>query len=124
MKVGVSLVFDAAHSLPEYEGKCRNIHGHTYRVDIVVEGDIDPDTRFVIDFADLKALLREVVEELDHRYINEIIDYPTAEYIALYIRDEMVKRLDKHLRIVSLRLYEGEDKWVEVEDKNNRREWK
>ncbi|HDM36259.1 MAG TPA: 6-carboxytetrahydropterin synthase QueD [Candidatus Syntrophoarchaeum butanivorans] len=115
MKVGVSLVFDAAHSLPEYEGKCRNIHGHTYRVDIVVEGDIAPDTRFVIDFADLKALLREVVEELDHRYINEIIDYPTAEYIALYIRDEMVKRLDKRLRIVSLRLYEGEDKWVEVE---------
>jgi len=114
MQIGVSVGFDAAHSLPEYPGECRNVHGHTYQVEVVVEGEIDPETRFVVDFADLKEILRGVVEELDHRYINDVIEYPTAEYIALYIKRGVEARLSENLRLVSVRLYEGEGKWVEI----------
>ncbi|VUT27550.1 MAG: 6-pyruvoyl tetrahydropterin synthase [Candidatus Syntrophoarchaeum sp. GoM_oil] len=115
MKIGVSLVFDSAHALPEYPGKCRQVHGHTYRVELIVEGNINPDTRFVADFADLKKILKGVIDELDHRYINEVIEYPTAEYIALYIRDGVRARLDDRLELVSVKLFEGEGKWVVVE---------
>jgi len=115
MRVGVSLGFDAAHSLPDYPGKCRNVHGHTYQVEVVVEGKIDPETRFVVDFTDLKTILRSVVEELDHRYINEVIEYPTAEYIALYIKKGVSARLSGNLRLVSVRLHEGGGKWVEFD---------
>ncbi|MCW7075670.1 MAG: 6-carboxytetrahydropterin synthase QueD [Candidatus Syntropharchaeales archaeon] len=114
MKIGISLPFDAAHSLPDYPGKCRNVHGHTYRVEIVVEGEINPDTRFVVDFADLKRILKHIIEELDHRYINEVIEYPTAEYIALYIRDALKSGLNEGLELVAVKLFEGEGKWVEV----------
>ncbi|MHC1567497.1 MAG: 6-carboxytetrahydropterin synthase QueD [Candidatus Syntropharchaeia archaeon] len=114
IKLGVISRFDAAHSLPEYRGKCRNIHGHTYTVEVVVEGNIDEKSRFVIDYFDLKRILDEVIDELDHKLLNEIIPYPTSEMIAIHIRDDLKKRLDG-VKLVSVRLWEGEDKWVMVE---------
>jgi len=118
MKLGVSADFSAAHSLPRYPGKCRNLHGHTYKVEVIVEGDKKPDTECVADFSELKAVVKEVLELVDHRYLNEIIEYPTSENIALFLKRELERKLkDSKLGIFlySLKLWEGEDKWVMIE---------
>ena len=60
MKLGMVTEFDAAHSLPGYQGKCANLHGHTYQVEIVVEGDVGEDG-FVMDFYQLKKILAEAL---------------------------------------------------------------
>jgi 6-pyruvoyltetrahydropterin/6-carboxytetrahydropterin synthase len=116
MKLGVQLQFDAAHSLPKYEGKCKNIHGHTYTAEVTVVGKVDSNTHFVLDYFILKKLLGEVLAKLDHRYLNEILDCPTSERIAQYIYGEMKEKLKGHnVELISLKLWEGRDKWVKIE---------
>ncbi|WP_457548704.1 6-carboxytetrahydropterin synthase QueD [Archaeoglobus sp.] len=110
MRVGVAEYFDSSHYIPGHE-KCGKVHGHTYRVEVEVEGELERG--MVIDFADLKNALREVVRELDHRLINEIIDNPTCENICTYIYKRLKEKL-KGVRIVRVRLYEGKDKWAEL----------
>ena len=118
MKLGLSVYFSAAHSLPRYLGKCRNLHGHTYKLEVIVEGEKNPDTEFIVDFLELKAVVKEVLELVDHRYLNEIIEYPTSENIALFLKRELERKLrDSKLGILlhSLKIWEGEDQWVMVE---------
>ena len=87
--------FDAAHNLINYHGKCERLHGHTYKLRVVVEGTPDSEG-MIIDFIELKALVKErILSRLDHSYINEIISQPSAENIALWIwgeLEESVKR--------------------------------
>jgi 6-pyruvoyltetrahydropterin/6-carboxytetrahydropterin synthase len=96
--------FEAAHRLPRHAGKCRNLHGHSYELVVVVERPVDPHSGMAIDFADLKALVRrEVVDPLDHRSVNERIDNPTAEEMTVW----MWKRLQPLLPgLVEIELYE------------------
>ncbi len=108
--VGVAEYFDSSHYIPGHE-KCGKVHGHTYRVEVEVEGELK--NGMVIDFADLKKALKDVVEELDHRLINEIIENPTCENICLYIYERLKGEL-KDVKIVRVRLYEGKDKWAEL----------
>jgi len=78
--------FEAAHQLPRHPGKCRNPHGHSYCLVVTVERPLDSDTGMGIDFADLKEVVRrEVVDLLDHRSLNECIENPTAEEMAVWI---------------------------------------
>lgn len=81
--------FESAHHLPCFpEGhKCRRMHGHSFRVDVVVEGEVDPAKGYLVDFADVKAAIRPVEEKLDHRVLNEIsgLEVPTAEVLAAWI---------------------------------------
>jgi 6-pyruvoyltetrahydropterin/6-carboxytetrahydropterin synthase len=114
MKLGIVTSFDAAHSLIGYAGKCKDLHGHTYTVEVIVEGEPDPETNFIIDYGDLKKIVNGVLDGLDHKYLNEIIDHPTSEMIAMHIRDEISKEL-KTLRLISVKVWEGKDKWVMVE---------
>ncbi|MDY6966585.1 MAG: 6-carboxytetrahydropterin synthase QueD [Halobacteriota archaeon] len=118
MKLGVITNFDAAHSLPRYDGKCRNVHGHTYTVEVIVEGEIDAESNFVMDYMELKLILEAVLERLDHRYLNDVIEYPTCEMIATYIKEELLKELslkEPPIKLVSLKIWEGKDKWVMIE---------
>ncbi len=118
MKLGVSTDFSAAHSLPRHPGKCKNLHGHTYKVDVVVEGDKKEDTECVADFSEVKAVVEEVIDLVDHKFLNEIISYPTSENIALFMKEQLEKKLnDSNLGVslYSLRIWEGKDKWVMVE---------
>ncbi|MHC1635173.1 MAG: 6-carboxytetrahydropterin synthase QueD [Candidatus Methanospirareceae archaeon] len=118
MKVGVSASFSAAHFLPRYRGRCENMHGHTYKVEVVVEGEKDKENEFVVDFAIIKGILKEVLAKLDHRLLNDIITYPTTENIALFLKEELEKRLkDSGLNISlhSVKVWEGEGKWVMLE---------
>ena len=113
MKTSVSrsFTFEAAHRLPWHEGKCRELHGHSYRLEVTVEGPLD-ERDVVMDFADVRDVVeREVVSRYDHRYLNDLIDNPTAEVIA----QEIWKALEAaELQVSRIRLWETTDSWVEV----------
>lgn len=88
--VARSFEFQAAHHLPRHEGKCRNLHGHTYRFEVLCDGPIDAESGMVVDFADMKAAVKShVLDALDHKLLNDVIEYPTAEYIAAWIWDQL-----------------------------------
>ena len=112
MKLGMIAEFDAAHSLPGYQGKCANLHGHTYQVEMVVVGNEGEDG-FVIDFYKLKEILGAVLQDLDHNCLNEILPNPTAETIAQWISERLKKEMETtSVRLFSLKLWEGKNKWV------------
>lgn len=81
--------FEAAHFLPNVpEGhKCRRIHGHSFRGEIAVRGEVDPKLGWVVDFADLKKAVDPIVHRLDHYLLNEIagLENPTSEMLAVWI---------------------------------------
>jgi 6-pyruvoyltetrahydropterin/6-carboxytetrahydropterin synthase len=78
--------FEAAHDLPNHPGKCKNLHGHSYVLVVTVERAVEPRSGMAIDFGDLKRIVRaEVVDVLDHTYVNDLIENPTAEVMAVWI---------------------------------------
>ena len=75
--------FDAAHYLPEYNGKCEKLHGHTYKLVVKIDGTPDKEG-MVIDFVRLKEIVKEaVLNKLDHSCINDILPQPSAESVTL-----------------------------------------
>jgi 6-pyruvoyltetrahydropterin/6-carboxytetrahydropterin synthase len=81
--------FDAAHRLEQYHGKCEALHGHTYRLEVTLEGMPDEEG-MVMDFLVLKDLVKtHVLSYLDHVYLNDVIIQPTAERIALWIWNQL-----------------------------------
>ncbi len=86
MRVKTAFDFEAAHRLPRHPGKCRDLHGHSYRLVVTVDRPVAEDSGIAIDFSDLKRVVRdEVVDRLDHTYINDRIDNPTAEVMAVWM---------------------------------------
>ena len=80
--VTCTFTFEAAHRLPWHSGKCRNLHGHSYRLDVTVAGPLD-DNGVVIDFDRLREIVdHSVIASWDHRDLNEVLDNPTAELLA------------------------------------------
>ncbi len=81
--------FEAAHRLPNAppEHKCTRLHGHSYKIELVCEGEADPRTGWLVDFDGMKRAFAPVHEQLDHRYLNEIegLENPTAENLARWI---------------------------------------
>jgi 6-pyruvoyltetrahydropterin/6-carboxytetrahydropterin synthase len=96
-EVCVEHTFAAAHALRNYHGKCENLHGHNYRVQVKVTGPELDTTGMLVDFVELKRLLRGVAERLDHQNLNEISPFdqvnPSAENIAKYLFEEINGRL-------------------------------
>jgi 6-pyruvoyltetrahydropterin/6-carboxytetrahydropterin synthase len=83
--------FEAAHQLPWHPGKCANLHGHSYLLDVTVTGDLTPDG-IVIDFADLKATVtKHVLDDYDHAHLNDFLPNPTAELIAADIANRLLE---------------------------------
>jgi len=102
-------------------GKCVNLHGHNYAVEVVVRGDVDPATGYLIDLKRLSDLIgREVIADVDHRNLNTDVPWladriPTAENLAL----AFWARLRPHLpdgSLQSVRVYETEKNWAECSD--------
>lgn len=89
MEIYKEFVFEAAHRLPNVpEGhKCARLHGHSFKIRLYVEGEVDPHLGWVIDFADIKRAFKPYYEILDHNYLNEIegLENPTAENLARWI---------------------------------------
>ncbi len=95
-------VFDSAHKLEWHKGKCKNLHGHTYKLQIAVEGELNKNG-VVMDFKDLDKTVKErVIKRLDHQYLNDIINNPTAENTCLWIW----KELEKEVNLKEIKLWE------------------
>ena len=97
MELRKTFQFEAAHLLPHLpeEHKCRRLHGHSFRAEIVVEGDCDPKLGWVIDYADITAAFKPLWEQLDHHYLNEIdgLKNPTSENVAIWIWERLKPNL-------------------------------
>lgn len=97
MELRKSFQFEAAHLLPHLPAghKCRRLHGHSFKVDIVVEGPLDPQLGWVMDYADISAAFKPLWKQLDHYYLNEVegLANPTSENIALWIWERLQPRL-------------------------------
>lgn len=108
MRLGRTFYLDSSHHLPDYKGKCESVHGHTYRLDVVIEGEPGA-SGMVLDFADLARIVDEnVIEPLDHKNLNTILDNPTAERITEWIWSALAAELP----LAEVTLYEGREKWV------------
>lgn len=99
-----TFAFEAAHWLPCFPDghKCRRMHGHSFKVDVVVEGDIPEGQHFLIDYGDLKAAIDPIHDLLDHRCLNDIVglENPTSEMIALWLWGKLQPKLPMLLEIV------------------------
>ncbi len=102
-EVRVETSFSAAHYLKNYDGKCENLHGHNYRVLAYARGKDLPSDGILIDFGEVKAALKEVCRNLDHKNLNDLEEdgllvfnnNPSAERIAAYIFDQLEMLLPK-----------------------------
>jgi len=85
--------FEAAHFLPTFpEGhKCRRLHGHSFRFEVVVEGEVDPAKGYLLDYGDIKKAADPIVRRLDHYHLNEIegLENPTSEVLARWIWERL-----------------------------------
>jgi len=113
MRVGKRFEFAAAHLLPGYEGACSDVHGHTWRVEIEVEGEVHIGTCMVVDFKRLKEIVKPIIDTLDHSYLNEIIANPTAEAIATWIAMNIQEPIEREgVQLISVAVWESETSWA------------
>lgn len=98
-EVSVDETFAAAHNLRNYHGKCEDLHGHNYKVRVVLAGQELDETGLLYDFVHLKGVIREVIGSLDHKYLNELAPFdtvnPSAENVAKYIYERTSQGLRK-----------------------------
>lgn len=114
MLVTKEFTFDSAHFLPNYHGKCENMHGHTYRLQVTVEGPEDQNG-LVIDFMILKEVVQKrVLDKLDHKLINDVIKIASAENTAVWIwkQLEKSKEFPKNARLHEVKLWETASSFV------------
>lgn len=97
MEVFKEFTFEAAHRLPNLPPghKCARLHGHSFRVELHVAGPVDGELGWVVDFGEIKQAFRPVLEQLDHRYLNEIegLENPTSENLAAWIWERVAPEL-------------------------------
>jgi 6-pyruvoyltetrahydropterin/6-carboxytetrahydropterin synthase len=97
MEIFREFTFEAAHRLPNVPAghKCARLHGHSYRVEVHLTGDVDPVAGWVTDFGDIKAAFAPLHEQLDHNYLNEIpgLANPTSEVLARWIWERLAGTL-------------------------------
>jgi len=92
-EVAVDQTFAAGHALRNYKGKCENVHGHNFKVQVILEGPRLDETGMLVDFIDVKNLMRGIIERLDHQFLNDVppfdVKNPSAENIAEYFYTSM-----------------------------------
>lgn len=117
MTVVKRISFDAAHYLPGYEGKCAQMHGHHWVVELGVKGPINEETGIVVDFVHLSDFLKEyVVDKFDHTLLNDIIPNPTAENLARYILMYTIRlEVKTGCKLAFIKCWETEDSYALLE---------
>lgn len=114
-EVMIQMSFSSAHYLRNYVGKCANLHGHNYKVEVHARGRKLDQIGMLIDFADLKAATKQVVDYLDHRNINDLPPFDreinsTAEEIAAYFLREVGAQINNdRLQVYKVRLWETDN---------------
>ena len=103
--------FSAAHRLREYQGACEQLHGHNWRVEMVVAGEKLTDLGLLMDFRDLKHILRAATDHLDHVFLNELPDFtrqnPTTENIARVVFQQCARQMPEGVRVKSVQVWES-----------------
>ncbi|MBP1748234.1 MAG: queuosine biosynthesis protein QueD [Deltaproteobacteria bacterium] len=112
--------FAAAHRLVGYKGKCEELHGHNFTVEVGVAGEQLQDDGMLIDFTIIKGHLHEILDSLDHKYINDIPFFSarasSAEYVAMYVFSEMEKRIgNDRVRMKMVRVWESDRAYASYE---------
>jgi 6-pyruvoyltetrahydropterin/6-carboxytetrahydropterin synthase len=96
-EVSVEQSFAAGHALRNYKGKCENVHGHNFKVRVVIEGEKLDETGLLVDFLDVKAAMQAIIARLDHVFLNDVAPFdvknPSAENIAEYFYLELTRTL-------------------------------
>lgn len=121
-KISITKVFtfDSAHHLNNYAGKCKNIHGHTYKLEVTLKG-IPDKNGLVIDFHDLNDIVeKEILTKIDHKYLNEILDFnPTCEMLGLWIWEQLSKNIeDLECNLERLVLWETPTSFITIDAKD------
>ena len=114
MKVSQTFRFESAHFLPHVPEthKCRRMHGHSYRAEVILSGPVDKHTGFIVDFFEIEDKAGRITASLDHVCLNEIegLSNPTVEIIAKWIFD----RVEQQIPLLhAVRVYETCDSWAE-----------
>lgn len=121
-KVSVTkkFTFEACHNLLNYDGACSKLHGHSYKLYVTVSSYIHPNSEkidecMVLDFKELKARVnKEIVDNLDHSYLNDFYVQPTAEVMVASMFNIISNIIPKDCTLERVRLYETEDSYAEV----------
>ncbi|WP_183599703.1 6-carboxytetrahydropterin synthase QueD [Paenibacillus phyllosphaerae] len=119
--VSKEFTFDSAHHLHLYDGKCKSMHGHTYKLQLVMSGKTD-HRGLAIDFSDIKRIAKErVIDRLDHRYLNEVLPpmNTTAENMVVWIYEQVDTALREegyapNVRLEEARLWETPTSYAAV----------
>lgn len=106
--------FAAAHNLRGYDGECENLHGHNWKVEVTVANRGLNKIGLAVDFKVLKKILKEVLENLDHKYLNEIPPFgkenPSSENLARYIFKQFKKAIkDKNIKVAKVKVWESDN---------------
>ena len=116
--------FEAAHYLPKHKGKCKNLHGHTYKLEVEVtagRGNFLGEDGMVMDFSDLKSIVENYINEnLDHAYLNQTITgTPTAENMLIILSTYLEGKFRAPLKVVRIRLWETSTSYAEWRKEND-----
>ena len=105
--------FEAAHYLPDYDGKCKDLHGHSYKLEVEVSNDKRVKKGYpemLVDFGDIKKIVNDhVIDVMDHKVLNTIFDYPTAEFM---VKDIFIT-LSNYFFVERVRLWETSTSYAE-----------
>src|SRR3990172_3042573 len=110
-EISVEYSFAAGHALRGYKGKCENVHGHNYKVQVTVAGEQLNASGLLVDFVDLRAAIQSIVDRLDHRFLNDLAPFdqlnPSAENLARYMCEELQPQVkEQAVRIQSVTVWE------------------
>lgn len=110
-ELSVESEFAAAHRLEGYSGLCENLHGHNWKVMVTVRSGVLNNLGMVMDFKDLKVHINNIMEDLDHKYLNDIEPFnsinPTTENIAKYICERLEETLPKDVHVEKVQIWES-----------------
>jgi len=106
--------FSAAHSLKYYEGRCENMHGHNWKVQVYIESDTLNKVGLVVDFKDMKQALHKFLDIIDHTNLNEVAELgglnPTSENLAKWLYGRLGKELNSEkVKVTKIRVWESRD---------------
>ncbi|HUF11937.1 MAG TPA: 6-carboxytetrahydropterin synthase QueD [Longimicrobiales bacterium] len=121
--VTVQSHYDSAHYLRNYKGKCENLHGHRYVVEVALGAEHLDDGGLAFDFVEVKKHLRDLTEHLDHQNLNDLFPFteiePSAENQARYIHDQLKERLPERMAAALLyaRVWETPTQWAQYSER-------
>jgi len=114
--------FSSAHNLRGYQGKCEELHGHNWKVGVKLGSETLDHLGMVIDFKIIKQKLNDIIQQLDHKYLNHTPPFndinPSSENIAFYIYQELKKKIDKsRIKLIKVTVWESDDSSASYSEK-------